>query len=489
MSMLDSINNEITAIKGYVDVWDENTANTLHYKETNLLELKQQILANIEIIDDRVDEASGGVFLSELHARLTVITQHSPTITNASYFNACVDANFEVTILLSQFGYSNNRVDNVIRSSLSSRKEAQLAHQAILHDAEVINQLKATLEEQQEHIETFFDHCFDEDNTESLENKGKEITDAYEKICDENGYSKSIQTAKEESIAFRDEVLEYRDELFEGDSETESVQTHINDLVQELLAQQKRMQSFIQEYISGSSTVTEDKDGNDITTIIKSKKQLVDELHLSFEEHIKNEEGKISDYQSAFEQYETSKKEEIEGLLKAATNASLASSFETLKGEIKTLKEGSEKSFKWALIFIVSAILLPYIPTLNEFMFTSDNLYLNLLKRALLTGPFIWWAFHQSRKANQYFRLEQEYAHKAVVSRSFEGYKSQVLELYKDSVDSNAMLQRLLSGSIDTITKNPADVLDKVQHTSSPIGEMKNTIIKAAESLKGKSES
>lgn len=149
---------------------------------------------------------------------------------------------------------------------------------------------------------------------------------------------------------------------------------------------------------------------------------------------------------------------------------------EIFRGQTEGLKKESEKYFFWALIALVAAIFLPYIPCIKDLMFDSDNIYLNLVKRVLFTGPFIWLAYHQSRKTNQYFRLEQEYAHKAVVSRSFEGYKSQVLELYKDNPASQSMLEKLLTGSIETIAKNPAEVLDSVKATNHPLQDIKENL-------------
>ncbi len=488
MSVPEIINNEITAINGYIDDWDESTANTLHYKNTHLLDLKQQILANIEIINNRIDDSTNAVLLHEIQSKLAAVSQYLPSITNASHFNACIDANFEVTRLLCQFGYSNNRVDNVIRSSLSSKKEAQRAHQDTIIIAHEVEQLKVELDEKQQQIESFFEHCFNEEDANSFDNKAKGIYEAYEKICTENGYSESIETANSESITYRDEILEYKNELFENDSENESIQAQVNDLLQSLLAQQKKIQGFIQDYITGTSTIIDDDSGEESTTTIKSKKQLIDELHDNFQQHIDDQQNKISEYQTEFDKYESGKREEIEGLLKMATNASLASSFERQRVKTRHSKNISELLFWLALVLVVAAILIPYIPYVKGLMFSvKDDVYLNLLKRALLTSPFIWWAFHQSRKANQYFRLEQEYAHKAVVSRSFEGYKSQVLELYKESEASNSMLHRLLSGSIDTITKNPTDILDKVKHTSSPVEEINNSIMRTAKNA-GKSK-
>jgi len=358
--MIETIQSVIVSIQGQIEPWDESSAHSLPYKDTSLLDLKGQILANIETINERVDESALGVFLSDLHERLSTINSHLPNIANASYFNACVDANYEVTKLLTQFGYCNNRMDRIIQSSLSSRKEAQESYQNIISTAEETTQLKTELDEKKAVIEDFFTQCFDEENEESFDNKSKCIDDAYKKTCTENGHLENIDEASKEADRFRDEILEYRNELLEGDSEEESVRTQINDLVQDLLAQQKKMQKFIQEYITGTSTVSEDEDGNETSTIIQSKKQLIDDLHDSFQKYIDEEDIKIASYKSEFELYESKKKEEIEGLLKSATNASLASSFETFRETTEKLKKKSETLFIWALVAVVAAILLPY---------------------------------------------------------------------------------------------------------------------------------
>ena len=96
--------------------------------------------------------------------------------------------------------------------------------------------------------------------------------------------------------------------------------------------------------------------------------------------------------------------------------------------------------------------------------------------QSITTKPLPCKGLYQAKKSNQYFRLEQEYAHKAVVSRSFEGYKSQVLELYKDNPASQEMLTKLLGGSIETIAKNPAEVLDNAKSSSHPLEDIKENL-------------
>ena len=75
-------------------------------------------------------------------------------------------------------------------------------------------------------------------------------------------------------------------ELIDGDDETDSVKAQIDELVEDLEANQNKISSFIAEYITGSTTVSKDKEGEEVITKTKSKKELVDELHKQFEVYI-----------------------------------------------------------------------------------------------------------------------------------------------------------------------------------------------------------
>lgn len=473
--MPNAIHNKVKVLELIIQPWAADTNPALVYKSTNLVDLKNLLMRCFDILKSEFPTSEVSTLTAEIEAQLDVIQQHIPSYPNQSYFNQCVVSAFEIFKLLHSFGYINHRLDKIIRTSLTSRRQAATAFTETVKTAADIKIVKSEIDEYKTQIEEFYEQCFGEED-DSYKSKIAEMDEAYAKILNDDGYLEKIEAANKESTEYRDEILEYKVELLDGDSENESIKQQIHELNQEMLANQSKMQSFIRDYITGATTVTKEKDGTEKTTKIKSKKELVDDLHLAFQKHINDEKDKISDYITAFDNYKKAKETEIEGLLKNATNASLASAFETFRGQTEGLKKESEKYFFWALIALVAAIFIPYIPYIKDWMFDSTDIYINLLKRVLFTGPFIWLAYHQSRKTNQYFRLEQEYAHKAVVSRSFEGYKSQVLELYKDNPASQSMLEKLLGGSIDTIAKNPAEVLDSVKATNHPIQDAKENL-------------
>ena len=473
--MPNAIHAKIKALEPIIQPWAADTNPALVFKSTNLMGLKNLLTRCFEILKSEFTVGEVSALTAEIEAHLDTIQQHIPSYPNQSYFNQCVVSAFEIFKLLHAFGYINHRLDKIIRNSLANRKQATTAFNETVKTAANIKTVNSEVEEYKTQIEEFYQQCFGEEE-DSYKSKLAEIDESYTKILDDDGYLEKIEAANKESTEYRDEILEYKVELLDGDSENESIKQQIHELNQEMLANQVKMQKFIAEYISGTVTTTKNEAGLEKEVKTKSKRELVDELHKSFEGHVASEKAKIADYIEAFDKYKTAKQAEIEGLLKSATNASLASAFETSRIQTENLKNKSERYFFYSIIALVAAIILPYVPSFKVWMFTSDNVYIELLRRVLFTGPFVWLAYYQAKKTNQYFRLEQEYAHKAVVSRSFEGYKSQVLELYKDNPASQEMLTKLLGGSIETIAKNPAEVLDNCKSSSHPLEDIKENL-------------
>lgn len=474
--MSNRIHSQITALEPTVQSWTAETNPNLVHKSTSLIGLKNLLTKCFDILKSEFKPSEGSALTSEIETNLDTIQQHIPSYPNQAYFNQCVNSAFEIWKLLHSFGYINHRLSKIISSSLANRKQAAAAFNQTVKTAENIEKVKSEVDEYKTQIDEFHEKCFGVDE-DSYTSKMAELDEIYEKVFDDDdGYLEKIEATNKEANEYRDEILEYKTELLDGDSENESIKQQIHELNQEMLSNQAKMQSFINEYITGSISMVKTENGVQKEVKNKSKKELVDDLHKSFEGHIVLEKAKIATYIEEFDKYKIAKQAEIEGLLKSATNASLASAFESFRSQTESLKKESEKYFFGTIIALVIAIVLPYIPFFRAWMFVADNVYVELLKRVLFTGPLVWLAYYQAKKTNQYFRLEQEYAHKAVVSRSFEGYKSQVLELYKDNTASQDMLQKLLVGSIETIAKNPAEVLDNIKGSSHPLEDIKENL-------------
>jgi len=86
-----------------------------------------------------------------------------------------------------------------------------------------------------------------------------------------------------------------------------------------------------------------------------------------------------------------------------------------------------------------------------------------LLQRTPLTFPLIWLGWFFGRNYGHIVRLEEEYAFKESVSRSFEGYKNQMKE-----VDPHGALPRLCDSAISILSENPLKVFDRRTSDETP---------------------
>ena len=73
-----------------------------------------------------------------------------------------------------------------------------------------------------------------------------------------------------------------------------------------------------------------------------------------------------------------------------------------------------------------------------------------------------------SKRRSENQRLQQEYAHKEAVAKSYIGYKEQIDELGEDD---KVLLKKLLDSSINTVSYNASESLDKKHGDATPAQE------------------
>jgi hypothetical protein len=88
-----------------------------------------------------------------------------------------------------------------------------------------------------------------------------------------------------------------------------------------------------------------------------------------------------------------------------------------------------------------------------------------LVNKIPFVAPLVWLALFSSNRRSQYERLQQEYAHKEAIARSYSSYKKQLQDL--DS-DSDSLQRELISKAIDAIAFNASTTLDHKLPEKSP---------------------
>lgn len=196
------------------------------------------------------------------------------------------------------------------------------------------------------------------------------------------------------------------------------------------------------------------------------------------QQEIKDRQKQLDEYNEEQKTKFKSLKDEIENLLKDATNASLASSYEK-----------SKESYKWAIygwnaIFILSMLSIVGVAFWG-FMEVVDKLSepLAILGAILVRLPFYiplaWLAIFSTQRRNESKKLQEEYKHKETLARSFLGYKKQIDEIQSDSSQDNMNLaKRLMENLVEMTSQNPNKALDKVKKDNTPTTELLEKLAK-----------
>lgn len=145
--------------------------------------------------------------------------------------------------------------------------------------------------------------------------------------------------------------------------------------------------------------------------------------------------------------------EKINGLIPSATSAGLATAY------FEERKKFKVPIILWNLAFIASLVGITVFSFTNlSELNTIEDISKSLLHSLPITAPLIWLAIYASKRRSENQRLEQEYAHKEALAKSYSSYKQQIEALNeKDS----SLLIKLLDSAIQTISYNVSESLDK----------------------------
>ncbi|MER3373976.1 MAG: hypothetical protein RIM83_05000 [Allomuricauda sp.] len=263
-------------------------------------------------------------------------------------------------------------------------------------------------------------------------------------------FEKFIETAKDEISTLKSELTDitelYNDFVKKPSSAVLSKAEKLNETFEKVKEYDSEI-SKIEEKVSDFESkifgkTTEDKE---------SLKFKLNDLKTQHEELHEEWEGK----------YETLTAK-IEGLLPGATSAGLAKSYYDQKNSYKL------PNFIWSAVFTLTMIGMVYyaIQTLTE---SADigSAFMNILSRAPFFIPTIWLALFASKQQSQNRRLEQEYAYKESLAKSYDGYKREIENL-PESKEKNEIMEKLVRTMIDAAGFNPSSTLEKQSHNDKP---------------------
>jgi hypothetical protein len=218
-----------------------------------------------------------------------------------------------------------------------------------------------------------------------------------------------------------------------------------------VLANAQGAKALVDSIAQAIGTLREQCDGHVNTTKgLASMSQEVDAKVKGYEERLRELEA------TAAERLKT-----IESLLPGAAAAGLASAFGKRRENFLLPMR------IWQFAFIASIAALIVIAWVEFGLYTKadatltwDHLALMIVHRLPFMLPLIWLAYYASTKAALAQRVEEDYAFKETVSRSFEGYRKEMAEL-EGKAQPQSPLDRLCGGVLGVVTSPPGRIYEK----------------------------
>lgn len=155
--------------------------------------------------------------------------------------------------------------------------------------------------------------------------------------------------------------------------------------------------------------------------------------------------------------------DQIESLLPGATSAGLASAYKDLRESFAEPIKNANRLFYLSIALLISLSIVLSIEdvgfwhlklvTMNDW----TSIGRSLAHKLPIVAPLVWLAYYASKRRSEFQRLEQEYAHKEALAKSYESYRKQIADL---GIRSDELMHGLLDKSVGAIAFNASTSLD-----------------------------
>lgn len=181
--------------------------------------------------------------------------------------------------------------------------------------------------------------------------------------------------------------------------------------------------------------------------------------------------------------------EEIQKLLPKALTAGLAAAYSDKKDEEIEDQKRLQKIFNKAIIGLVIVSLLPFCIAIHYIMgaeYSLEQVIDRLPKLAAgilpIYIPVLWVAYSANKKLSLSKRLIEEYAHKEVLSRTYEGLSRQIENIDSNDIASELRV-KLLYNVLEISAENPGKLITDYDKSDHPIIEALDRSSKLSDSI------
>lgn len=173
----------------------------------------------------------------------------------------------------------------------------------------------------------------------------------------------------------------------------------------------------------------------------------------------------------------TNLNKKIEGLLPNALTAGLSYAFSEKKNDEIQSHENYKNQFQKAIIGLIVVSTIPFIISVYSIVKEIPmDIIINRIPKIVtailpLYIPVLWFAISSSKKMNLSKRLIEEYTHKEVLSKTYEGLSRQIENLEGDETAFD-LKTKLLQNFLLMYSENPGKLISDYNKTDHPIMEL-----------------
>ncbi|MGP8305035.1 hypothetical protein [Vibrio sp. YIC-376] len=389
-------------------------------------------------------------------------------------------------------------------------KNAPDHYKQIVNDSRNISTYRNRAQERSKEIEQILSSITEAktviERTQVEASEAKETIDT-QKDASEDAFieqKRKLQELKEQQT----EIEEMHNELVEFTNQKEGLQESVN-IIRELLTESessgKRMNNLLNGAVSQRKSINEIyeeifgyvhiNEGQEVVVV-----GLKEELEASFtklKEDLSNfskELAKVNqtqentlngieiNYEESLENFKKNSEakydaivEKINSLLPSALTAGLSGAYiDKIKIEKEELKK-HEKSFNNSIKALVACSLMPFAFIVARIFFLREGFDIVIKDAPMLFSimlpvyaPILWVAYSSNKSYKLSKRLIEEYTHKEVSSRTFEGLSTQISNIGTDTA-SEELRTKLLFNLLNVNSENPGKLISDYNNSDHPI--------------------
>lgn len=349
----------------------------------------------------------------------------------------------------------NSKVGEIVGS-------VQSVHADIVIASDDIKDRKEQLEESIAELEELFSNSSNYSNNiqslQTLATNGQEISTKIDVL------HKYVLNKKNEIDELYFEVMGYT-ETSESGAETAvpGLKDELNDAYNELKNNISNTQLELSEH---------------------KRKQIADSITFA-----NQKEAQFNNTIKRWEEEYTQLSEQVSDLLPRALTKGLSHAYsEKKKEELEDTKKLTDK-FIGGIIGMICVSLIPFVvsvyfistetKTLEEVIMIIPRLVIAILP---LYIPVLWLAYSANKSLNLSKRLIEEYTHKEVLSKTFEGLSSQI-ENVKDKKMSAELRIKLLYSILEVNSENPGKLITDYNKSDHPLMDVLEKSVKLSHTI------